>query len=175
MIVALIVLVVMSVFAVSAFNNSAANLRIVGNMQARQEGITAAQDAIERTLSSAVFTTDPASVAASAVDLDIDGNGTPNYSVRISPMPECFRALPIKSIELDPTSAPDRSCMVSSVLQNAGLDSAIAAANGNSLCSNSEWNIRAAATDARSAVTVALNQGVAVRILETDASNACGL
>ena len=84
MIVALIVLILMSVFAISAFNSSSANLRIVGNMQARQEGISAAQDAIERTISSAAFTIDPAAVAASAVDLDIDGTEWDTHVYRLS-------------------------------------------------------------------------------------------
>lgn len=174
LIVALIFLVLMSLFAISAFNGSSTSLRIVGNMQARQEGTAAAQVAIEQTLSSTAFTTNPDTVAATAIAVDIDGNGSTDYQVQLSPKPTCFRALPAKVVDLDPSSAADLACMVSSVVQNAGLDSAdAAAASGNSLCSNSEWNIRALATDSRTAVRVAVNQGVSVRVLETDATNAC--
>ena len=46
-------------------------------------------------------------------------------------------------------------------------------AAGNSLCANTEWNVRAEVADARTGAKVAVNQGVAIRVLETDAANSC--
>ena len=43
----------------------------------------------------------------------------------------------------------------------------------NSMCANTEWNVRAEVTDDRTGAKVAINQGVAIRVLETDAVNAC--
>ena len=43
LVLALIFLVLMSLFALSAFNSSSSNLRIVGNTQARQESLATAQ------------------------------------------------------------------------------------------------------------------------------------
>jgi hypothetical protein len=41
------------------------------------------------------------------------------------------------------------------------------------MCSHTEWNSRAEVADARTGAKVAVNQGVAVRVLETDAQNSC--
>lgn len=174
LVVAMIFLVLMSLFAISAFTNSSTNLRVVGNMQARQEAITSAQIAVEKTISSTTFSTSPDAVAANAVEVDIDRNGTNDYTVRMTPKPKCFRAKPIKTVELDASLPSDLVCMKSGVVTTGGLDApGGAAASGNSLCSNSEWNIRAEVQDARTGTKVAVNQGVALRILETDAMNAC--
>ena len=43
----------------------------------------------------------------------------------------------------------------------------------NSACWNTEWNVRAEVVDQRSGAQVAVNQGVAIRVWETDASNSC--
>ena len=174
LVVTLILLVLMSLFAINAFNGSSSNMRVIGNMQARQESIAAAQQAIDQTISSTVFTSNPAAVAAAPVQVDIDGDTQVDYTARLTPQPRCYRAKPIKSSELNPALAADIACLRSGVVQNSGLDSPDAAADaGNSLCSNSEWNVRAEVVDARSATRVAINQGVAVRVLETDAANSC--
>jgi hypothetical protein len=173
LVVALIFLILMSLFAISAFNNSNVNIRVVGNMQARQEAVGAAQVALEQTISSPTFSSSPDAVAANPVAVDIDGNGTQDYEVKMIPRPKCFRAKPIKSSELDPALAADLACMKSGVVSNAGLETPGSTTAGNSLCSNSEWNIRAEVTDGRTGAKVAVNQGVALRVLETDATNAC--
>ena len=174
LIVTMIFLIVISMFAVNAFNSSGSNMRIVGNMQARQESLAAAQQAIEETISSTLFTSNPAGVAATPITVDIDGSGTADYTARITPQPRCYRAKAIKSSELNPALAADIGCLRSGVVQNSGLDSPdVAADAGNSLCANSEWNIRAEVADARTSSRVAINQGVSVRVLETDAANSC--
>ncbi|MES2972623.1 MAG: pilus assembly PilX N-terminal domain-containing protein [Pseudomonadota bacterium] len=174
LVVVMIFLIVMSMFAVNAFNSSSSNMRIVGNMQARQEGIAAAQQAIEQTISSTLFTSNPAGVSANAVAVDIDGDGNADYAARLTPQPRCYRAKAIKTSELNPATASDIACIRSGVVQNSGLDTPDAAADaGNSLCANSEWNIRSEVTDTRTSARVAINQGVSVRVLETDAANSC--
>ncbi len=174
LVVTLILLILMSMFAINAFNGSSGNMRVIGNMQARQESIAAAQQAIEQTISSTVFTSNPATVAATPVAVDIDGDGQADYTARLTPQPRCYRAKPIKSSELNPALSADIACLRSGVVQNSGLDSPDAASDaGNSLCANSEWNIRSEVIDARSSTRVAINQGVAVRVLETDAANSC--
>lgn len=174
LVIAMIFLILMSLFAVTAFKNSTGNLRIVGNMQSRQEAIAVGQKAVEQTISSAYFTTNPANVAATPIQVDIDGNGVADYTATMNPQPHCFRTKAIKSSELNPSLTADLACMKSSVVQQGGLDIPDAAADaGNSLCANSEWNIGARVVDARSGTKVTLNQGIAVRVLETDAVNAC--
>lgn len=173
LVIALIFLVLMSLFAMSAFDNSNANMRVVGNTQARQEAVAAAQVAVEQTLSSPAFSSTPDSVAANPVLVDVDGNGTADYQAQLTPRPTCFRAKPIKTAELDPALPADLACMRSGVVTTGGLETAGAAYAGNSLCAHSEWNIRAEVVDERTGAKVAVNQGVAVRVLETDIANAC--
>ena len=174
LVVAMIFLILMSLFAISAFKSSTGNLRIIGNMQARQEAIAVAQQAIEQTLSSFLFTTSPDTVAATPLLVDIDGNGSNDYTASLNPQPNCYRTKVIKTTELNPSLPADLACLKSSVVQQGGLDIIDAAADaGNSLCANSEWNVGAAVTDQRTGTKVAVHQGVAVRVLETDAANLC--
>jgi Tfp pilus assembly protein PilX len=60
LIVALIMLVMMTILAVSAINLSTINLRIVGNMQSQKAMDAAAQDAIEQVMSNYTLFTSPA-------------------------------------------------------------------------------------------------------------------
>jgi len=174
LVVAMIFLILLSLFAASAFKSSTGNLRIVGNMQSRQEAIAVGQKALEKTISSSEFSSNPAGVAATPVTVDIDGNGTVDYTATLNPQPHCYRTKPIKSNDLNPDLAADRSCMKSSGTLQGGLDIPDAAAEaGNSLCANSEWNIGAQVVDARSGAKVIINEGVGVRVLETDAANSC--
>lgn len=174
LVVAMIFLILMSLFAISAFKGSTGNLRIIGNMQAEQESVAVAQKAIEKTLSSSLFTTNPAAVAATPVAVDIDGNGSNDYTAKLNPQPKCYRTKAIKSTALNPALTADLACMKSSVVQQGGLDIPDAAADaGNSLCANSEWNVGATVEDLRTGTKVTVNQGVAVRVLQTDAANLC--
>jgi hypothetical protein len=174
LVVTLIFLVLMSLFAVNAFNSSSTNLRVVGNMEARQESMAAAQLGVEQTISSTLFASNPDGVAANALPVDINGDGSADLQVRMLPKPSCYRVLPIKTVDLNPALNADLSCMRSGALQNSGLDSPdVTAAAGDSMCSQSEWNIRAEVVDARTGTMVAVNQGVGLRVLGTDAANSC--
>ena len=174
LIIALIMLVALAMLSAWAFNGSQMNLRVVGNSQARQEVVSAAQAATELTLSTPLFTQDPLAVAAGAIPIDIDGDTHPDYQARLTPPPACYRVRVLKVNELDPASEGDRACLGSSTAQNPGIETAGAApSTGDSLCADSEWNVRAVVSDARSHATAAVNQGVAVRSLSTDTASAC--
>jgi len=152
LVVALIFLVLMSLFALSAFNSSSSNLRIVGNTQARQESLATAQVAVEATISSADFATNPAKVAASPLQVDVDGNGTTDYTATLTPAPECTRVRPLTDIPDPVPGEPDplAACRSSTTLIPG--------------CLTTEWNIRAAVADLRSNAQLAVNQGVSVRV-----------
>jgi len=150
-VVALIFLVLMSLFAISAFNSSSSNLRIVGNSQARQESLAAAQVAVEVTISSADFATNPAKVAASPVQVDMDGNGATDYTATLTPAPTCTRVRPLKLPDPVPGDPdPFAACRSSTTLVPGCLDT--------------EWNIRAEVTDSRSNAQLAVHQGVSVGV-----------
>lgn len=174
LIVALIFLVLMSLFAINAFMGSSTNMRVVGNMQARQEAVSAAQDALEATISSTSFAFTPAAVASAPVNVDIDGNGSTDYVVSLTPQPTCYRVMPIKNNQLDPNVAADRECITSSLIRNSGIDTSEATVSSDdSLCANTEWNLRAQVTDTRTGALVAVNQGVGIRVLSSDAATSC--
>ena len=174
LLIALILLAAITFLSVSAFNAGTANVRVVGNTEARQEAHAAVQAAIDQTISNTLFTTDPAAVAAAPIDVDIDGDGLVDLQPVLQPAPACRRVSPIRMTELDAALEADLACMGSGVARTAGIDSADAAVEaGKSLCANSEWLIRAQLADANTGVQVALNQGVGVRILETDSENFC--
>jgi len=65
LIVALIMLVMMTILAVSAINLSTINLKIVGNMQSQKEMDAAAQEAIEQVMSQYTVFTSPAATVVS--------------------------------------------------------------------------------------------------------------
>jgi len=174
LIIALIMLVALAMLSAWAFNGSQMNMRVVGNSQARQEAVTAAQTAVEMTISTPAFAVDPAAVAASAIPIDIDGDAQADYQVQLTPPPSCYRVRVLKVNELDPGNAGDRACLGSSASPNPGIETAGATpATGDSLCADSEWNIRAVVADPRTNANAAVNQGVAIRSLSTDTANAC--
>lgn len=174
LIVALIMLLALSMLAVWSFNTSTTNMRVVGNMQARQESLTAAQTAVEQVISSTLFIEDPAGMAASLIPVDIDGDTVTDYEAELTPAPACYRVKPVKQSQLDYDVEEDRNCYDTSALRNSGIEGPAAVTQtGDSVCSDTEWNIRVKVTDSRSAASVAVNQGIGTRVLTTEAANAC--
>ena len=172
--VVMVLLLAMIWFAVSSFRISAQQLQIVGNAQADEHATAAAQRAIDLTISSNAFTTDPATVAATPITTDVDGDGKDDLTAMLAPKPKCVRVRPIKTTELDIAKVNDRACLVSS----GGGGSLVEApgqpvASGNSLCANSEWDVAAAVDDPASNTAVSVHQGVAVRVVATDAATFC--
>ncbi len=174
LVVALIFLVLLSLFAVNAFLGATSGQRMVGNMQARQESLAAAQAVIEQVLSSDNFARQPAAVASAPVEVSVGGVA---YTVRLTPASSCYRVRTIKNSELDATNASDQSCMRSGSLQQPGVEQESARLTGQvadtSLCADTEWNIRAMVTDSRTGAQVAVNQGIAIRMAESDATRLC--
>lgn len=174
LVVSLILLALMSMLALSAYDAGTINARVTSNMQIRNEALAAAQQAVDRTLSSALFTSDPAAVAATSLPVDIDGNGYVDYTSILSPRPRCYRSRIIPIGELDPARAEDLGCFASATSRNAGIETPAGFSSaGGSLCANTEWNVRAGVNDPRTSVSVAVNQGVGVRVSIVDATNAC--
>jgi len=73
--VALVFLLIMTLFAVSSINLSTINLKIVGNMQAIKQMEAAAQDSLEQVLSNSDYFTAPATfnqtVTVANTDFDV--------------------------------------------------------------------------------------------------------
>jgi hypothetical protein len=187
LLVVMIFLLIFGILASSAFRGSLTSAQAIGNMQWRNEAITAANDAIDRLLSTADFATNTATVTANVnlapFVLDANGDGVNDISVTLPPVPRdvgpdrpgprCLRAEPIPTKDLDPAVAADVGCFGSGSAGSSGLG--IGTAGGGtstvlqspSLCSNTEWTIQVRAVDAVTNTSVDVVQGVGVRVPTT--------
>ena len=97
LLVALIMLVLLTLVAVSAINSTTSSVQMVGNAQFREEANAAAQQAIEQVLSTPDFMTTP----PVAQNIDVNRDGTADYTVTFAPAPAVFRLnrLPMVSRE----------------------------------------------------------------------------
>ena len=172
--VVLVLLFVMGWFALSAFRISTQQGQIVGNTQAEQQALAAAQRAIDVTISSNAFSKDPAGVARVPVTSDLDGDGDDDLTAKLEPLPKCVRVRPIKTMELDIAKAADRVCLQSGGASgNLVVRPGAPVAAGDSLCAASEWNVAAAVSDRITNTALTVHQGVAVRVVASDAKNYC--
>jgi hypothetical protein len=99
LVVGLILLTLITIMVVGAFNLSSTNVQSVGNMQLRDEAIAAANRGIELVMSSA-FTEAP---AEQTVDVDIDNDGTMDFHVDFA-RPTCVSAERIAGASVPPSS-----------------------------------------------------------------------
>jgi Tfp pilus assembly protein PilV len=186
LLVVMIFLLIFGILASSAFRGSLTSVQAIGNMQWRNEAVTAANDAIDRLLSTADFATKTATVTAdvNAAPFQVDANGDGVNDIAVSfPVvtadgvaragPRCKRAEPIPSKDLDPALPADIGCFGSSGETAGGLSTETAVGGEKkftqspSLCSNTEWTIQVRAVDAVTNTSVDVVQGVGVRVPTT--------
>lgn len=175
LLVALVMLVMITLFALTTFNLGKSSLQIVGNMQQRNQAVASAQNAIEEAMSTTRFFQSPALVflptcaGANVKCYDLDGDGKPDVTVRLAPSPFCITQRTIPNASLDLSNPEDLGCAVG-VSQTFGI---AGSATGNSLCANSVWEVTAVATDATANATATVTQGVAVRVSTDSVAAAC--
>ncbi len=181
--VVLVLMIAMVWFAMSALRISRQNLQIVGNRQAETQATAAAQHAIEQTISSDLFTKNPAAVAAEPIPTDIDGDGTIDFTALLTPQPKCVRVRPIKAVEITTTDiakmigTKKTGCLASTQPPGSASGGYVEqpgrVAAGDSPCFATEWNVSAAVDDPLTHTGVTVNQGVAIRLLKEDAEKSC--
>jgi hypothetical protein len=145
MVVALIMIVIISVVAVSAYMLSTSNLRAVGNVQVRQEAIASANQALEAVVSGP-FLTALNTTAGSTVDIDKDGNADYSVSVQI---PQC--PLRVRRVSLDAPSGFETG------------ENAVSA--GTYIV---DWELRATVSDPNSGATAVIRHGLRLPMGEAD-------
>jgi Tfp pilus assembly protein PilX len=158
LVIAMIMLVLLTLFVLSAVSMNNMNFKVMGNEQWRNEALAAGQQAIEQ-----VASTDfPSAPAAKTINVDVNGDGTNDYTVAVA-KPVCQNTIPIKLVELDVRLAADIPCFGSGVSPAPGLPIGGA---GNSLCANTQWDITATATDSssNSGTSVTVHQGIGQRV-----------
>ena len=181
LLVGLVMLVILTLFALSAFQTSTTNLKTTGNMQAREEAQNAAQQVIDQVISTADFVLNPAAAvltpcgAANVACVDLtNGLGivatAADYTVRLTPAPKCIRIATILNGELNLDDIGELACASGQQQQwgIAGLDTAAS----QSLCVNTIWDVTAEATST-SGTKVTVSQGVSVRAPKVEVSPFC--
>jgi hypothetical protein len=175
LVTALIMLVLLTLLALTSFNLGNSTLQVVGNMQQREQSVAAANEAIEETISSTNFFNTPSAAlphpdgAPNQRLVDTDADGKADIKVTISPPPSCVKAQVIKNSDLRLEDAEDAGCSVGTA-QNFGV---AGASDGNSDCANSVWDVNAVATDMATKASVKVTQGVAVRVAKDDIATNC--
>ena len=157
LIVGLIMLVLITLMATTAFTLSGTNLKSVGNMQSRNEAIAAANKAIEQVIGTNFATGFGSVPPAQTITYDINNDGTADYSVAVL-SPVC-----IQSTEVAGTSSEG-------VCTSATLE-------GFSDCGSATystlWDIDASVTDAVSGTALRVRQGVRVELTSDQKSSMC--
>ena len=167
LIVSLIMLMLITLMAVTSFRLLKGNLQIVGNLQQRNEGLAAAQGAIEQVISSTQFTTTPANavpnpcLAANTTCVDVNGDGVTDVSVAVAI--NCVAVVPVAISSLNPNSTNDQNC-VGNVNQTFGTPGS---SSNTSNCTDTVWDTQATATDSVTNAQYVVNEGVAVRLQNT--------
>lgn len=186
LLVSMIMLLLITMLALTSFRLASGNLKIVGNMQQRNQVLTAAQSAIERVVSNPLFSASPGTAlpALSPDDLpapcvaadntgcvDINGDGATDITVRVGSLrpdstyaPCVQQVKPVATASLDLARADDASCSV-----GVGQTFGVAGANsGNSMCTEMLWEVLAEATDSQVGANATVTAGVKVRTSNDD-------
>ncbi|WP_019449181.1 PilX N-terminal domain-containing pilus assembly protein [Cupriavidus sp. BIS7] len=103
LVVGLVMLLVLTLLVVSAVRMGNSSLRVVGNHQVRAEATAAAQQAIEKIVSSSANFYTP---VAQTFNIDINNDGVADYTVQTA-SPVCLQMLPADGYSYDfAASAP---------------------------------------------------------------------
>ena len=176
LIMVMIMLVLLTLLALTTFNLGTSSLKIVGNFQQRSEAFAAAQEAIEQALSTTRLITNPSTIfltpctVANTVCVDVNGDGTNDVTVQLTPQPTCIKSQVVPNAQLNFTNAEDLACSVGPSQGTFGIGGV---PTGNSLCTDSIWEVRAVATDNVTQSNVAVTEGAAVRVPNTTIATYC--
>lgn len=167
LVVALIMLALMTVMAIASFNVGKVSMEIIGNMQQRNEVISAANSTIQEAISTRRLFESPSAVllnpcgGANRRCFDVNGDGTNDITVQLNPAPTCLQSQIIPNASLNFTTVGASDCTLEDDATKYGIEGT---AVGNSLCANSLWEVTAVATDDVTSANVTVVEGVAVLV-----------
>jgi Tfp pilus assembly protein PilV len=165
LLVSLIMLVLITMLAVTSFRIGKSNLQIAGNMQQRNQALSAAQSAVEQVISRPQFADTPANAVpnpcngvANTTCVDVNGDGVTDVNVAVTL--SCVRTQIIPNSRLNLAIAEDEGCYVGVRPGGFGQEGT---SNDDSICTDMVWDAQAVATDSLSNAQFTINQGLAVR------------
>jgi Tfp pilus assembly protein PilX len=176
--VALVMLVLITLLAMSTFNLGKSSIQVVNNMQNRDEGIAASRRVLDEAMSSTRFFDTPQDALAAPCGgtsntrcSDVNGDGLNDIVTTLS-RPACVKVKGIKNMDLNLNDAEDRGCSVG-VQQGTFGQANSGGTSGNSMCSDTTWEMTASSEDKQAQSKVDVVQGVAVRIAASNADTFC--
>lgn len=179
LVVGMIMLVVMTLLALSAMRLANTNLKVVGNEQLQNEAQAAAAYALDAVANKTTFAADNATTITVNV-------GQADYAVAVT-KPACKRYRTIQKSELvtvnaggipiiDPNDVPCFTGSSSSPLTLVGGSISVDT-SGASLCAGTLWEVQASAapagTDANTGATNVTTEGIEQRMTVPDAQTSC--
>ena len=184
LLVTLVMLIMLTLFAISAMNTSTDNMKMVGNMQERAEAFDAAQAAVELAISTPQFISFPGNAIPNPCGVpnttctDVNGDGVYDLETRLSPTPACIAGRAIKSKELIITGPTSEDVACTKGQQQGTFAVSGASDQGNSACAHTVWNItaqtiRANTTLDTSDISSTVTQGIGVRVPELEMQAHC--
>jgi len=147
LLVGMIMLVLITLMVTTAFTMSTFNLKSVGNMQAHDQAIAAANVALEQVLSSP-FTTSP---QAESINVDNNNDGITDYVVAIA-IPVCVRA----SIDTSASKTDTDNPSLSTFTQWSTI-----------------WDVQAVVTDANTGANTTVSAGMRVSLRQAEKDRVC--
>ena len=183
LIISLIMLVLLTIMALTSFNIGKSSLQVVDNAQQQAQVLNAAQTMLNQVVSSPTFTQAPESVLdnsncptgftapPNSRCVDLYGDGKTVIVVAMSPQPVCLQAqsIPTSTLNLATSNSPDWGC----TLGEPGQHGIEGVATGDSLCANSLWELNAVASEPVSRARALVTQGVAMRVSKDSVDTAC--
>lgn len=183
--VTLIMLIMLTLFAISAMNTSTTNLQVVGNMQIRNEALASTQQTLEATVSTTAFIDTPANAipnpcggVPNTLCVDLNGDGVNDLTTMLFPAPACSQGRVVKVAELVITTPTSEDVGCVQAQQQGTFAVAGASTAGDSLCGQTVWDIKAetiatGSNFADTPVRFGATLGVGVRVKALDVTSAC--
>jgi Tfp pilus assembly protein PilX len=182
LVIALIMLLLTTLIALSVFDMGSSNLALVSNLENKRQVEMAAEATLEAAVDELPLLIESLSLASPKAVFfcegrknhqcfDINGDGASDIEVDLAnPAPNCIGMTPITNDDLEATDINDQGCFIGT--QQVGLAGGSGSA-GQSLCSWSVWDLRALATDLSSGAQARVRQGIRVRVSNNDIATAC--
>jgi hypothetical protein len=178
LLMSLIMLVVLTLLALSSFNLTQANMQVVTNMQQRDAVSFAARGVIDEVLSSKAFHENATQTLAQQAGcgglpdqrcLDTNGDNVNDVTVKVASKPKCVKVKTIKTSDLNQNDPEEAKCSLPS--GNFGV--AGGGGNGDSMCADSVWEVQVEAVDDISKAKMTVTQGIGVRVAMDDIKTKC--
>lgn len=165
LIVTLIMLILMTLAAVTAFNMGRGNLLVINNQQHRDEAKASAVAALEEVLSKTAFSDTPESPfgTTNSKSYDVNGDGNADISVKVGNTADSNNPKPcIKSFTVLPADPNDTTSLgcASGVQQQFGIEGAN---TWGAQCADIIWDVTAVAEDSATNAKVTAVMGIRVR------------